>query len=154
MIRLNLGSSDDLKPGYLNVDTIPQDYADAHFHGSQYQQADLNQPWPWEDSSVDEIYAWDVFEHLSQDRDDHVRRHPHWQPVAPKIWVMNEAHRVLKPGGLLDLAVPCVMLSDGRVNPGAFADPTHGAPRQKCCCSARGWPVSSPRCATGLSIPR
>jgi len=38
---------------------------------------------------------------------------------------MNEAWRVLKPGGILDLAVPCVALADGSVNPGAFADPTH-----------------------------
>ena len=36
-----------------------------------------------------------------------------------------EAGAVLRPGGKLDLAVPAVALADGRVNPGAFADPTH-----------------------------
>jgi SAM-dependent methyltransferase len=98
MVKLNLGCSDDHKPGYLNVDCAPP--ADVI--------TDLNDRWPWPDSSVDEIFAHDVFEHLHS-----------------KIWALNEAHRVLKPGAKLDLAVPAVMLSDGRVNPGAFCDPTH-----------------------------
>jgi predicted SAM-dependent methyltransferase len=97
-VKLNLGCNDDHKAGYVNVDCAPP--AD--------QIADLAKAWPWEDSSVEEIVASDVFEHLES-----------------KICTMNEAWRVLKPRGVLILAVPCVMLSDGRVNPGAFADPTH-----------------------------
>lgn len=96
-LKLNLGCSDDHRPGYLNVDQAqPADFL-----------CDLGAAWPWPDSSVDEIYAHDVFEHL------------------PKIHTMNEAWRVLRPGGILDLVVPCVMLASGCVNPGAFADPTH-----------------------------
>lgn len=116
-MKLNLGCSDDFKSGYLNVDFYPDPKYTYGVTSApvQYLQADLNQPWPWEDSSVDEIYAHDVFEHLRCG----------FAECAPKTWVMNEAHRVLKPGGLLDMTVPCVMLSDGRVNPGAFADPTH-----------------------------
>ena len=96
-MKLNLGSNDDLVAGYLNVDIAPPaDYL-----------ADLRQRWPFRDGEVDEIRAWDVFEHL------------------PQIHAMNEAHRVLKRGGKLDLRVPAVALMDGRVNPGAFADPTH-----------------------------
>ncbi len=100
-MKLNLGCNDDHKPGYVNVDCAPP--AD--------QIADLRAfPWPWENSSADEIYAHDVFEHLPS-----------------KIATLNEAHRVLKPGGKLDLWVPCVYLSDGKINPGAFADPTHSS---------------------------
>lgn len=96
-MKLNLGASDDHRSGYVSVDRVaPADV--VH---------DLNTPWPWADSSVEEIYAHDIFEHL------------------PKIHAMNEAWRVLEPGGLLDLAVPCVYLTDRTVNPGAFADPTH-----------------------------
>lgn len=97
-LKLNLGCSDDHRVGFVNVDIAPP--ADVI--------TDLNQPWPWDDSSVEYILALDVFEHLHS-----------------KIWAMNEAHRVLEPGGILEIAVPCVYLADGRVNPGAFADPTH-----------------------------
>lgn len=103
-LKLNLGCSDDHKPGCVNVDIAPP--ADI--------VADLNEQWPWEENTVDEIYAHDVFEHIKGPG------HP-----TGKIWCMNEAWHVLKPGGILDLAVPCVYLPDGRVNPGAFADPTH-----------------------------
>ena len=79
-------------PGWWNVDRVaPCD-----------QIADLSQQWPWADSSVKEIKAWDIFEHLPN-----------------KVHTMNEAHRVLAPGGRLDLFVPT---TDGR---GAFQDPTH-----------------------------
>ncbi len=105
-MRLNLGCSDDRRAGFVGVDRVAGPGVD--------QVVDLNQCWPWEDSSVDEIYAHDVFEHLTG----------RWA-VSGKVWAMCEAYRVLKPGGILDLAVPSVCLADGRVNPGAFADPTH-----------------------------
>lgn len=91
-LRLNLGCSDAHVPGWTNVDRVPP--CD--------QVADLSVRWPWADSSVDAIKAWDIFEHLPD-----------------KLWTMNEAHRVLRPGGELDLVVPT---TDGR---GAFQDPTH-----------------------------
>jgi hypothetical protein len=100
ILNLNLGCNDDRKVGFVNVDRVePADVV-----------ADLAHRWPWQDGTVDLILAHDVFEHL-----------------APKLWPMNESWRVLRAGGRLDLLVPCVMLSDGRVNPGAFADPTHAS---------------------------
>lgn len=91
-MRLNLGCSDSHLPGWLNVDWVkPAD-----------QLVDLTQTWPWPDSSVDEIRAFDVIEHLPS-----------------QIHTMNEAWRVLKPGGRLDIFVPT---TDGR---GAWQDPTH-----------------------------
>lgn len=91
-LRLNLGCSDAHLKGWLNVDICePADVI-----------ADLAQPWPWATSSVDTLSAWDIFEHMPDKR-----------------FTMNEAHRVLKPGGTLDLFVPT---TDGR---GAFQDPTH-----------------------------
>jgi SAM-dependent methyltransferase len=91
-IKLNLGCCDNLLEGFINVDLIEP--ADTF--------ADLNMWWPWPTDSVTEIVAHDILEHL----DD-------------KIHSMNEAWRVLKPGGLLSLRVPT---TDGR---GAFQDPTH-----------------------------
>src|ERR1035437_10113211 len=52
-LKLNLGCSDAHLKGWTNVDLCaPAD-----------QIADLSKPWPWNDSSVDAIKAWDVFEH-------------------------------------------------------------------------------------------
>lgn len=91
-VRLNLGSSDQILDGFINVDLVkPCD-----------QITDLSQRWPWPDSSVDEIRAHDIFEHLPS-----------------KIHTMNEAWRVLKSGGRLDLKVPTT------TGYGAFQDPTH-----------------------------
>lgn len=98
MLRLNLGCSDAAQPGFINVDRWTPPWATA----DNFQQADLDGPWPWADNSVDEIRAHDVIEHL---RD--------------KIHTMNEIHRVLKPDGTVDIVVPT---TDGR---GAFQDPTH-----------------------------
>ena len=112
MLKLNLGCSDDHKPDYVNVDCAPP--AD--------QVVDLVERWPWTESSVDEIYAKDVFEHIEGRRYFHT---PYYRGNRGKIWVMNESHRVLKPGGILEFLVPAVHLKDGRVNLGAFTDPTH-----------------------------
>jgi SAM-dependent methyltransferase len=91
--KLNLGANDRAVPGFLSVDIVPP--ADV--------VADLSQAWPWEDSSVEEIVAYDVFEH-----------------IADKRHSMNEAWRVLRPGGRLTIEVPSASKGDG-----GFCDPTH-----------------------------
>lgn len=105
-MKLNLGCSDRLKPGYVNVDSFRPANADDSF-----QQVDLEHyntdlirydKWPWQSSSVEEIVADDIIEHLHN-----------------KIRTMNEIHRVLMPGGLAHIFVPT---TDGR---GAWQDPTH-----------------------------
>ena len=92
-MRLNLGCSDSLRGGeWLNVDIalgkeavlfgdtkVAQIEVDPTRRGPdgkgclgtvksvvayKFQQADLALPWPWDDSSVDEIYAADIFEHI------------------------------------------------------------------------------------------
>lgn len=98
--KVNLGSNDDHKPGFLNIDICePADI--VH---------DLRKRWPFEDSSLSYIMAHDVFEHVDNEN---------FPGNKGKIWCMNEAWRCLKPGGILDLIVPTV---EGY---GAFQDPTH-----------------------------
>lgn len=65
-------------------------------------RADLRLDWPFADSSVGVIQASHIFEHLPD-----------------SVHTMNEAYRVLAPGGWLFIDVPS---TDGR---GAFQDPTH-----------------------------
>ena len=63
---------------------------------------DLNQTWPIPDNSVGVLRAFHIVEHLKD-----------------PIHTMNEAYRVLAPGGFMFVDVPS---TDGR---GAFQDPTH-----------------------------
>lgn len=91
-MKLNLGCSDKHIADYVNVDRVePADVI-----------ADLTQRWPWGDSSIEDIIAHDIIEHLPD-----------------KILTMNEAYRVLKHGGMFRVLVPT---TDG---PGAWQDPTH-----------------------------
>jgi len=86
-IDLNLGSNDDHRPGFINVDRVqPAD-----------QIADLTVfPWPWATSSVRCIAASHIVEHLPD-----------------RISTMNEMHRVLKPGGRLVIDVPSAAHGSG-----------------------------------------
>lgn len=93
-MKLNLGSGDTKLDGFINVDLDQTKDVDV--------VADLSQDWPFDDDSVDEIVAKDIFEHLPD-----------------QIHTMNEAFRVLKPGGILHVYVPT---TDSLA---AFADPTH-----------------------------
>jgi len=91
-MKINLGCHERHLTGYLNVDRVPP--ADLI--------VDLSELWPWADSTVDHLFAHDIIEHLPN-----------------KIRTMNEAWRVLRPEGILEIAVPT---TDG---PGAWQDPTH-----------------------------
>jgi len=62
----------------------------------------LNKKWPLRDNSVGVLKAYHIFEHLKD-----------------PIHSMNEAYRVLAPGGWLFIEVPS---TEGR---GAYQDPTH-----------------------------
>ena len=147
-MRLNLGCSNSLRGGeWLNVDIAPDarrssGTATAYdVQPGEYLQADLALPWPWDDSSVDEIYAADIFEHIGdcqhsgdqwcgQCMEDRRGEYlpgrargfdeRHW---SGRIHVMNESWRVLKPGGTLTMECP-----DAAKGTGQWQDPTHVTP--------------------------
>jgi len=95
-MKLNLGCCDRIMPGFIGVDICPP--ADV--------VADLSKRWPWPMSSVDEVAAFDVIEH-----------------IADRIHFMNELHRVLKPGARATIETP-----NASHGAGFFQDPTHVAP--------------------------
>lgn len=81
--------------GYINCDVLPHIKADKYF--------DLNRfPYPFDESSIDEILLDNVLEHLPD-----------------VVGVMRELHRILKHGGILKIYVPY-----GKADR-AIQDPTH-----------------------------
>jgi predicted SAM-dependent methyltransferase len=92
-MKLNLGSCGRTFPGFISVDIAPP--ADVI--------ANLELSWPWEDSSIEAVAAYDVIEH-----------------IADRIHFMNELHRVMKPGARAEIEVP-----NATRGAGAFQDPTH-----------------------------
>ena len=95
MIKLNLASHGDNMPGYINVDFD---------HPSADLKADVS-ALPFEDNSVDEIYASHILEHF---RAGNAYEHHLSNPLNPKTATdaLNEWRRVLKPGGKLELKLP------------------------------------------------
>lgn len=99
-LRLHLGCGNKIVPGFINVDKL-------HLPGVDVQWDLNNLPWPWEDASVCEIIANHVVEHLS----------------CGLVAFMDEAWRLLMPGGTLYIEVP-----DGADPDLAWCDPTHIRP--------------------------
>lgn len=95
-MRLNLGACDREFLGFHSVDICPP----ADF------VTDLSLPWPWSDSTVEEVRAHDVIEH-----------------VADRVHFMNELHRVLMPGARATIETP-----NAARGAGYFQDPTHKSP--------------------------
>ncbi len=82
MIKVNVGCGPNLLEGYENIDIVPQ--TDAVKEGTLIDM-------PFEDSSVDEVLAEHIFEHMDFREE-------------PQAWA--ECYRVLKPGGKLVMEVP------------------------------------------------
>jgi len=120
-LRLNLGAADRVIEGFTSVDIVPP--ADII--------CDLEGPWPWPDSSVLEVRAHDVFEHIGD-----ISAIPSHAPtygvyglenrlrhVSGRIHCLNELHRVLSPGGTALVEVPSAAHGVGFIT-----DPTHKTP--------------------------
>jgi len=71
------------------------------------------EPLPFEDDFFDSVSAFDFLEHVPRTAIDN------GQTTFPFIRLMNEIHRVLKPGGIFYAITP------GYPREEAFADPTH-----------------------------
>ncbi|MEK6954503.1 MAG: class I SAM-dependent methyltransferase [Candidatus Micrarchaeota archaeon] len=81
IVKLDLGCGLAKKKGYVGLDSVKLPGVDI--------VADLNKKLPIEDSSVDEVLARFVLEHV-----DNI------------FFTMEEIHRILKPGGKLTAFIP------------------------------------------------
>jgi len=83
-IKLNVGSGEDVRFGYINIDIRPVVGTNIIL---DLEKQDL----PFEDNIVSEIVAQDVVEHVEYDRVE---------------YLIKEFYRVLKPSGRLYIRVP------------------------------------------------
>lgn len=91
--------------GYVNLDPA---------HGSGEFRRVIQDGIPVADSTLDGARASHLMEHVPAGAGD-----------GERVWVMNEVHRALRPGGRFEIVVPCVPQGPGGVGWQAFADPTH-----------------------------
>lgn len=91
-LKLNIGAGTDIKPDYLNADLIEGPGIDVTFN--------ILDTWPFPDSTFEEILASHVVEHLPQ------RNLADNEYKDAFIHFVEEAHRVLKPNGVLHIKVP------------------------------------------------
>lgn len=64
----------------------------------------VNVPWPFESNFFDEVRAEQVLEHIPTvvyHKEDGQFKH-----IYPRVLIMKEIYRVLKPGGILHVSVP------------------------------------------------
>lgn len=94
-LKLNLGCGRKILPDHMNCDINETVKADKHFNLEC-------PPYPFADNTVDEVLMDNVLEHLTD-----------------VVAIMKELHRILKPGGIVDIYVPYGK-SDW-----ALQDPTH-----------------------------
>ena len=87
-LKLNVGSGTSTIPGYQNCDIEPGPGIQHVFDASR-------RPWPFKDATVSEIFAGCLLPHL-----------PTKNGTDPVWDFMEEAHRVLKPGGTLRITFP------------------------------------------------
>ena len=83
-LKLNLGSGQRPRPGYINVDK----------YGTPDVTHDLEAfPWPWPDDSVSEIVLCHVLEHLGFDANVYFA-------------IMKEMYRVCQANARIHISVP------------------------------------------------
>lgn len=94
---LDLGCGNNKHKGAIGVDNVQMESVDV--------VRDLrNFPYPWNDNTIDKIYLVQVLEHFDNEM---------------YLCILREIHRILKPGGILELRVPHVY------GLGSFQNPTH-----------------------------
>lgn len=96
-MKLELGGGLKPKDGFVNLDPV---------HGTgRWRRPAQDTPWPADEDTVEAIWASHVMEHIPAG--------------GPRIAVLNEAWRVLRPGGTFTIIVPHALTWQG------IADPTH-----------------------------
>lgn len=81
MRKINLGCGNDIKKGWINIDSVK-------LNGVDYVVNLSSDKLPFDDESIDEVLCQDVMEHVDY------------------IFLMREIHRILKPQAKVYIRVP------------------------------------------------
>ncbi len=100
MIKLDIGCGKKKKEGFIGIDCIA-------FPGVDHVLNVADERWPFDDNSVDEVYASHIIEHLT---------------ARERVAFVNELYRVLKPGA------KCTLIAPHWASCRAYGDPTHQWP--------------------------
>ena len=110
MLKLDLGSGNNVKPGFEGVDISAE---------KAKWKMDLiyDAPWPWQYNEVDELYSSHFIEHIPQGvmgvyNDDSKNKNYFFH-------FFDECYRIIKPNGLFTVIWPALQ------SVRAFQDPTH-----------------------------
>lgn len=112
--HLDIGCGSNPRNPYHCEELYGVDILDQQMSGFNYQQCNVVlEKLPFDDSTFDSVSAYDFLEHI-----------PRFAIIDnssqfPFVNFMNEAHRVLKPGGIFYAITPCYPREE------AFVDPTH-----------------------------
>lgn len=87
---LHIGCANRYYDGFINSDVLTEWKGKTH---KLDMVMDVSKPWPYEDNQVDGIVSMHVLQQLV------------WRDL---IYALNEAYRVLKPGGVIRLGVPAI----------------------------------------------
>lgn len=92
LVRINLGSGPDRKPGWINVDNgVDDDIWTERPRGDVVEAECFDYLASLDDASADEVYAGHFLEHWDYEEGQRLLR---------------EIHRVLKPCGIVGIVVP------------------------------------------------
>lgn len=113
-LDIGAGAKSQEEDGWETLDISPAYHPDFQHDITRF-------PWPFEDDTFEELACWHVLEHLPP-----VTMAIDWDRqtvdyINTRIAVMNEMHRILKPGGMVNIEVPIFPYWQ------AMADPTHVA---------------------------
>jgi len=106
-MKIDLGCGTGKKAGFVGVDVA--DLKNIYPPG-QFVKADLFNKIPFDDNSIEEVYARHFIEHI---------------PREKVIWFFNEIYRILIIGRIFEIYFPPTQSPDGKACRGAFCDPTH-----------------------------
>jgi SAM-dependent methyltransferase len=103
MASIEIGGGSIAQPGWINLDS-------RNGIGPWRREAQ-ELPWPPADGTIDHILASHILEHVPAGQ--------------ARIDIFNEAHRVLKPGGIFEIKLPLIITENGLPSWHSIADPTH-----------------------------